>query len=180
MLKNELPNMTESNLAQHISEKYDKASKDGKQVTRWDVYSLKIKIETNHISEDEQYWRFAVTNQEMRERGEHYILPKQVTLTPFPNMEDYNPEEVYNLQDDMSMPIRPNLSREPEWFDKPKNALEKKPYDIEKYINKKKSISLNEQVEREISKIERRNEEISKKIYYKSYEEPILNMKKIK
>ena len=179
MLKDELPRMTESNLQDHISQKYADASRDGKELTYWDAYSLKIKIETNHIPEEEMYWRFAVTTQDMRESGETYILPKQVKLTPFPDFEKYDPEELYNMQDDMSMPIRPNLSREEEWFDKPLLSQPKPPFNQNDYFNKKKSYSLSEQVLEGLHKKERQEIEKANIEHFKTIERPLKNMDRI-
>jgi hypothetical protein len=119
MIEHELQEMTESNLSQLISERYRKARKSGHQVTKWDVYDMLIEIDLEKKSVEGDHWKFAVTNEEMRERGETYILPKNVSLTPMPDLEEYDPEEYYNMREDLSTPIRPNLNRKEDWYDLP-------------------------------------------------------------
>lgn len=179
MLKAELPKMTESNLREHISEKYQNASKNGKELTYWDAYSLKIKIELNHVPEEEKYWKYAVTTQEMRESGETYIIPKQVKLTPLPDFESYDPEELYNMQDDMSVPIRPNLSRQEDWFDKPQVYEPKGNFDMKKYTDKKVSFNIIEQTHKGYLKHEKLEAEKANTDYFKNYERPEKNIDRV-
>ena len=181
MIKNELPDMTESNLREHVRKRFQEASTNGKQLSKWDVYHSKIQLEINDGNKDEGYWKWAVSTQEMRDRGETYILPGDVTLTPLPKMSEYDPEDIYNLADDVSMPIRPNLSREPEWFDRPLKPTKNIPINLDAYrTSAEVPNSPKEQLEDSLMKTKRNEFNLNKKGYYRNYERFYKDMEPIK
>lgn len=172
MIKEELPEMTELNLKDHIKKKYQEASKKSEEVTKWDVYHSKIQLEDFYRGDDDMKWKKKVTIQDLRDRGETYIIPKEVTLTPFPKFDEYNPEDLYSLRDDISMPIRPNLNRQEEWFDKPsKYEREYRNVDI-KDNTQNISKSMSEQIDDIVENREKNLRRAGDKKLYKEYHVP--------
>lgn len=181
MIREELPDMTESNLREHVRKRYREASTNGAQVTRWDVYHSKIQLEANEECEEDEHWKWAVTTQDMRDRGETYILPSEVSLTPLPNFGEYDPEELYHLRDDMMTPIRPKLSRQPEWFDRPAPPSEHNQANIVKYARKfNPPQNAQEQMENSMEKKEKREFEMSKRALFRNYERHVEDTRAIK
>lgn len=177
MIRDELPEMTEAHLREHVRKKFREASANGQQMTKWDVYHSKIQLEMDEGCKDDDHWKWAVSTQEMRDRGEPYILPKDITLTPLPDSSEYDPEDFYNLRDDMSLPIRPNLTRKPQWFDRPKkweNTVVHDELKLATEVNWPKTA--NEQLENSMMKKERREFYADKHGFYRNYERPELDM----
>ena len=127
-LRKQLPEATEENLKERTDQLYLNAIKKNKYVSKLDLFELKRDI--TDVPIDLQSWDMLKNREEMRERGETYILPKFYPLTPIPDYETYDPEEYYNLKEDISNPIRPTISREKSWFDQPKHEHKKNPGEI--------------------------------------------------
>lgn len=171
MLKEEMPNMTEPKLREHVRRLFREASANGRQLSKWDVYHSKIQLELDDGCQDDELWKWAVSTQEMRDRGETYILPKEITLTPLPKTTEYDPEDMYNLRDDISHPIRPNMTRKPQWFDRPYKHIQDKQSDLmQMSYEKSPSKSANEQFKDSMWKKERREFLYSKSQFERLYE----------
>jgi hypothetical protein len=57
----------------------------------------------------------------IEELEDDIVIPKIYPLTPLPNFEEYDPEEYYNIKEDISHPIKPTITNEDQWFDIPEN-----------------------------------------------------------
>ena len=174
MIQLELPEMTASNLEEHVKEQFRKARKKGVQVTKWDVYETIVKQEKERLFKQGSDWREVTSTENMRERGEPYILPKMVSLTPLPDVDEYDPAEYYNMAQDLSIPIRPNLQKEEDWYDLPKvqrHMPEKQEKGLDE-MNKKETL------EHSIRVRDRAAVRSSTRNFYKNWEIPQKDVKR--
>lgn len=118
-LKKQNPESTESYLRDLTEETFKDAFLDKKYVSKLDLIDLKSKeMETKFNSKDiRERTRFEL----IEELDDDIVIPKVYPLTPLPNFSEYDPEEYYNMKEDISHPIKPKITNEDQWFDIPEN-----------------------------------------------------------
>ena len=120
-IEKQYPNHTEENLKDLVDDLYRDATIKSQNVTRMDFLDLKSEVFETKPENNE--WDMFTSRAEMRELGEKYIIPNKYPITPMPDFDAYDPEEIYDLREDISNPIRPTITREKMWFDSPYNEV---------------------------------------------------------
>lgn len=122
--REQLPNMSHSNLKEETNKLYMKAATMSREVTREDLIDLK----TQMIYDHEDVFKYINTEKEHllieHIRTEETVQPSLHSITPFPE-ERYDPQDVYDLKNDLSHPIRPTFVRGRNWFDLPGSEVKR-------------------------------------------------------
>lgn len=127
-----LPYMSKSNMKEEIDKLFMRAATIGRDITREDLITLKS--ETLYKFENE--WQDLDTHRDQLmldlEIAKEEVEVSEYAITPYPS-ETYDPQDIYDLKNDMSHPIRPTFVRGRNWFDLPGSEYKRTEGDMFKF-----------------------------------------------